>query len=82
VAAPSIENIARVLLREWDPLGVAETDEVPEHEYLFDASELSGMLARGASVEEISHYLGSRGLGASNRSRDRAAAAALCHLVE
>lgn len=63
VGAPSIENIARVLLRDWDPLGVAETDEAPEREYLFEAGELSAMLARGASVEAITAYLGSRSLG-------------------
>jgi hypothetical protein len=82
VGAPSIKNIARVLLRDWDPLGVAETDEAPEDEYLFEARELSAMLAQGASVEAITAYLGSRGLGASNRSRNRAAAAALLDLTE
>jgi hypothetical protein len=58
VGAPSIENIARVLLRDWDPLGVAETDEAPEDEYLFEARELSAMLAQGASAEAITRLPG------------------------
>jgi hypothetical protein len=82
MAAPSIEDIARVLLRDWDPLAVSDSDEAPQHEYLFEARELSAMLARGSAVETIAEYLASRGLGASNRSRDRATAAALRDLAE
>jgi hypothetical protein len=82
MGAPSIDDIARVLLREWDPLAVADSDEAPEREYLFEARELRELLARRATVETIAEYLGSRGLGASNRSRDRATAAALRDLAK
>jgi hypothetical protein len=82
MGAPSIEDIARVLLRDWDPLAVIDSDEAPEHEYLFEAGELRAMHARGATVETIAEYLESRRLGASNRSRDRATADALWDLGE
>jgi len=82
MAAPAVEDIARVLLRDWDPLGVAESDEAPEEEYRFEARELSAMLAQGTSAEAMADYLGSRGLGAPDRPRDRAAATALLALVE
>jgi len=81
VDGPSVEDVARVLLRNWDPLGVAETDEHPEHEYLFEARQLRSMLARGASLGVIAAYHGSRSLGRSNTGRDRAAAAAVRNLA-
>jgi hypothetical protein len=82
MGAPAVEDIARVLLGDWDPLGVAESDEAPKEEYRFEARELSAMLAQGTSAEAIADYPGSRGLGAPERPRDRAAATALLVLVE
>ena len=50
------ERIGRVLLEEWDPLGVASAPG--EHlEYQLYAHEVYNLLARGASDVQIARYL-------------------------
>jgi hypothetical protein len=49
VKRPTVGQIAEILLRDWDPIGVADTGEAPESEYLHEAAELAEMLSVGAS---------------------------------
>lgn len=48
--------IADVLLAQWDPLMVRDTPGTHE-EYLSHAHAVYGLLARGASMLQISRYL-------------------------
>ena len=50
------ERIERVLLEQWDPLGVAGTPGV-HSEYQPYAHEVYNLLARGASDVQIARYL-------------------------
>ena len=50
------DAIRRVLLRDWDPIGVRETPEAQD-EYDGYVAPVYRYLARGASVIEIAGYL-------------------------
>jgi hypothetical protein len=50
------EIIRRVLLRDWDPIGVRDTPEAQD-EYDGYVGPVYQHLARGASVHEIADYL-------------------------
>jgi hypothetical protein len=63
--------IRRVLLDEWDPAGVREQPEA-QHEYDDYALALYGLLARGATDDDLAEYLGQAatcwmGLGSIHR---------------
>ena len=52
--------IRLILLREWDPIGVAhmrDYTEASDDEYDSYAREIAAMLARGASFEDVFAYL-------------------------
>jgi hypothetical protein len=51
------DAIRAVLLREWDPIGVANDDEWPQDEYDAYVGEIYGLLARGESEEFIARHL-------------------------
>jgi hypothetical protein len=51
-----LEALKRLLLEEWDPIGVAEAEGARD-EYDNYAFNLFVMLSRGAAVEEIATYL-------------------------
>jgi hypothetical protein len=80
VADPSVHEVATVLTEEWDPLGVSETDEHPESEYLFEARTILAMLAGGATESELVDYMDAQGLGRVDDTRTRVAAARLVRL--
>jgi hypothetical protein len=61
--------IARLLLRHWDVLGVADTDVDPESEYRHEAAEVFALLRSGSGPEEIAAHLG-RAAKSLNASRD------------
>jgi hypothetical protein len=72
--------VAALLLEHWDVLAVAESDETPRAEYVFESSEVLRLLEGGAGENAVARYLGeaAAGLGASpNRRRDADAASAL-----
>ena len=48
--------ISQILLETWDPLGVEE-EENAQDEYDTYALQLVGMLARGATEDEIADFL-------------------------
>lgn len=73
-------DVAAVLLAEWDPLGVAETDISPEHEYRHEAAEVALLLSRSATREDVEAYLTRCGLGRPDAARDRRAAERLIAL--
>jgi hypothetical protein len=50
-------EVARILTERWDPLRVADCDEVPEAEYLHEADQVLGLLQGGADAEGVSAYL-------------------------
>jgi len=67
-------KVPRLLLEHWDVIGVRDVDEQPENEYLYEATELLGLLRRGADREELREYLSNscRALGAhGSSSRDK-----------
>jgi hypothetical protein len=60
-----------ILLRDWDPLGIADKDGLAD-EYDVYVQELLSLLAREPSVEQLALYLESieaalGGMSASNR---------------
>jgi hypothetical protein len=77
IARSQIRAIEEVL-RRWDPIGVIAdlvADGLLPNEYDDYAPHIVGMLARGASVEELAHHLsycrtGAMGLRA-NAAEDR-----------
>jgi hypothetical protein len=50
------QGIERVLLEQWDPLGVASAPG-EHHDYRAYAHELYNLLARGASDVQVARYL-------------------------
>jgi ABC-type sugar transport system ATPase subunit len=73
-------EVARILTEHWDPLRVAETDEVPESEYLHEADRVLALLQGGADVEVVAAYLSVAASELSSRgdpARDRQTADAL-----
>lgn len=77
---PSAQAIARVLLDQWDPLGVAANDSAPETEYIHEAERIAQLLDEGAAESQIVNYLGQQGLGHPDAGRDRRTAAAIVAL--
>jgi len=49
--------IGDVLLRHWDPLGVAGEEDAPSGEYNAYVGSVYRLLVSGASVPEIAEYL-------------------------
>ncbi|WP_265289224.1 hypothetical protein [Verminephrobacter eiseniae] len=45
-----------VLLKEWDPIGIADMDEAQD-EYDLYAAKLTAMIMRGAAENEILNHL-------------------------
>lgn len=85
VARLDSNALAAVLLRHWDVLAVAESDERPEGEYLFEATEVLRLLEGGADDGAVAAYLekAAVGLGApADSDRDAAAATALLAAYE
>lgn len=54
---PDQAAIARILLDEWDPLGIADIDEQPEQEYLYEASRVLDLVRAGADRTALIDYL-------------------------
>lgn len=54
---PELDAIKRLLLNEWDPIGVAGISEAVD-EYDSYAMRVFTMLASGATAETIAEYLG------------------------
>lgn len=73
------EAVAGILLATWDVVGVRQTDERPEAEYLFEADVVLARLRDGADAAAIAEYLTqvATELSFASRSRDEAAASAL-----
>ncbi len=66
------DAICRILLHEWDPIGVADIPEA-QNEYDMYAGGVAGILMRGEPKEKLIEYLwtvetGNMGLG-GDRSR-------------
>lgn len=55
-AAAQVEAV-RVILRDWDPMGLAPGELAPADEYDDYAPHIVSMVARGASPGEISDHL-------------------------
>jgi hypothetical protein len=53
-----LEMLKRLLLREWDPLGLSDCDGAECH-YDPYASRVLEMLAEGADVDTVANYLNS-----------------------
>jgi hypothetical protein len=53
---PELEAIKRLLLHEWDPIGILELGG-PADEYDAYAFRVFSMLTRGTSVDAIASYL-------------------------
>ncbi len=51
-----LEVINRVLLEEWDPIGVGD-DPDAQDEYTHEASHVYALLVSGASADAIANYL-------------------------
>jgi hypothetical protein len=71
------DELADLLLREWDVIGVTPFEDEARGEYNPEALSLGPMLRDGASVDEVAGYLASvaEGLHAtSDRTRDRGVA--------
>jgi hypothetical protein len=49
--------IREVLLRYWDPIGVAQDEEWPRDEYDAYIGEIYGFMARGETEEFIARHL-------------------------
>ena len=79
VSASDLEVVADILLEHWDPLGVRETDEEPEREYLHEAAAVIDILSTDPTAAELTERLSymRRGLGLPDRSRDEHAARVL-----
>ncbi len=64
-------EIRRILMERWDPIGVRD-EPMAADEYDEYATQLFGLLARGASDDQVVGYLGQAedqiGLGRSPRS--------------
>lgn len=80
-----ISNIRRVLLTEWDPIGIRD-EPLAQDEYDAYARRIATMLSSGASVSELMDYLTNAekemmGL-VPDRSRAEIAAGKLCSLKE
>ena len=72
-------ELASILLRLWDPLGIADADVAPEREYLYEAGELLDLAAAGAGFDAIAELLCQRGseLGFADAQRDARASQAV-----
>jgi hypothetical protein len=73
-------EVARILTEHWDPLRVADTDEVPESEYLHEADHVLALLKGGADVDGVAAYLSvaaSELISGGDAARDRQTADAL-----
>ena len=79
--ARDLAAVRDVLLRDWDPIGVAAEPEAAS-EYDGDAARVYGILARGGSGEDVAAYLAGAdfGLPPLPPARIRAAVAALLTL--
>jgi hypothetical protein len=53
---PKLEAIKKLLLREWDPIGIVEMGG-PDDEYDEYAFRIFAMLNEGSSAEAIASYL-------------------------
>jgi len=73
--------IRELLLREWDPIGVADVPEA-RSEYDAYAPRVYGLLARGAPAEEVAAYLAALDFGLAPVPSEhlRKVAEALCAL--
>lgn len=74
------ERVRALLLREWDPIGIAEVEQAAD-EYDSYADAASAMLTRGASAASLCAYLQSMatdqmGLSDSEELRKRSRRAA------
>jgi hypothetical protein len=79
-------NIRRVLMDEWDPIGVKDIPEAAD-EYDGYLGAIYGLIGRDASIAEISEYLRSvevnqMGIGPSAKSCLDAIAASLKRLLQ
>jgi hypothetical protein len=72
-------QLALILLREWDPLGIADVDVAPEREYVFEAGGLLDLADSGADFNAIAQLLSERGreLGFPDAQRDERASQAV-----
>lgn len=51
------ENIQRVLIDEWDPIGIGKDPTWPRDEYDAYVGQIYGFLARGESTEFLANHL-------------------------
>ena len=72
-----LQQIAEVLNRDWDPVGVfhMDDDDWPKDEYVTYAGRIAGMISRNATDAELVDYLERVEVECMNRGpfdRDRA----------
>lgn len=73
-------EVALLLMKHWDVLGVQDIDTQPEHEYRHEATRVLALLRRGSDVADVAAYLDEASASlhaAPNVERDQLAAQAV-----